>query len=145
MSQDRQTPTRATIPMIKPARLFRLGSLPELAPPALRAPLRPQGQLASIPSPTPLNIRPILRSRPDLVSGIPMALDNLAFAPEIPRALFHENDKPSFLPMFVPSVQLPEAITPGGMLTGEAQRVKVLLIPGTGANRPELGPSSLKG
>lgn len=34
---------------------------------------------------------PTFRCRPDLVSGIPIFLDNLDFAAEIPSSRFHEN------------------------------------------------------
>jgi hypothetical protein len=51
---------------------------------------------------------PTFRWRPDLVSGIPILCEILAFAPEIPKARFHENERPGipllrlmfFLPIF---------------------------------------------
>ncbi len=41
--------------------------------------------------------RPNFLCRPDRVSGIPIFLEILPFAPEIPRARFQENEKPNFL------------------------------------------------
>mgnify|MGYP006910062145 CR=1 FL=1 len=37
---------------------------------------------------------PTLRSKPCLVVGIPVLRAKLCFAPEIPTALFHENENP---------------------------------------------------
>lgn len=38
--------------------------------------------------------RPILRWRPDFVSGTPICRESFPFAAEIPVALFQENDTP---------------------------------------------------
>jgi len=46
--------------------------------------------------PPPVIIRPILRSRPLLVSGMPIDLEILDFAAEIPTNRFHENP-PKFI------------------------------------------------
>ena len=43
--------------------------------------------------------RPNFLCRPDRVSGIPIFLEILPLAPEIPRARFQENEKPSLRPM----------------------------------------------
>ena len=42
-------------------------------------------------------IRPNFLCLPCLVNGTPMALDTLPLAAEMPKALFHENEKPNFL------------------------------------------------
>ena len=44
---------------------------------------------------------PILRCRPDRVSGIPDFFDILDFAADNPDALFHEKEKPG-IPFFLP-------------------------------------------
>jgi hypothetical protein len=43
--------------------------------------------------------RPILRWRPERVSGMPVLRDMRPFIPEIPIARFHENEKPCFPPI----------------------------------------------
>jgi len=53
-------------------------------------------RLIMIRQPPPVTMRPILRSRPLLVSGMPMDLEILDFAAEIPTNLFHENP-PKFI------------------------------------------------
>lgn len=42
---------------------------------------------------------PTFRCLPPRVRGIPVALEILLFAAEIPDALFQENENPYFLPM----------------------------------------------
>lgn len=39
---------------------------------------------------------PTLRWRPERVRGIPVALEILVFTPDMPSALFHENENPYF-------------------------------------------------
>ena len=41
-------------------------------------------------------MRPILRWRPERVSGTPSLRDSLPLAADMPNALFHENEKPNF-------------------------------------------------
>ena len=43
---------------------------------------------------------------PDFVNGIPICLDILFFTPEIPNALFHENENPYFLPIASSSIAI---------------------------------------
>jgi hypothetical protein len=49
--------------------------------------------------PPPVTIRPILRCRPLLVSGIPILLEILDFAAEIPTARFQEKPPLFTLPL----------------------------------------------
>jgi len=46
-----------------------------------------------------MNKRPIFRSCPDRVSGIPVMRENLPFAADMPSNLFHENENPNLLPI----------------------------------------------
>jgi hypothetical protein len=46
---------------------------------------------------------PIALCRPDRVKGMPIFLESLAFCAEIPRARFHEKEKPNFLPILITS------------------------------------------
>ena len=48
--------------------------------------------------------RPILRCRPERVSGMPVFLDIFPFIPEMPVARFQENEKPCFLPIAISSL-----------------------------------------
>lgn len=41
------------------------------------------------------SIRPTLRCRPDRLNGMPIDRESFDFAPEIPKARFHENEKPN--------------------------------------------------
>lgn len=41
-------------------------------------------------------VAPIFLSKPCLVVGMPVFLAKLCFAPVIPKALFHEKEKPIF-------------------------------------------------
>ena len=50
--------------------------------------------------------RPVARCRPDFVSGMPIFLEILALAADIPKARFQEKEKPNF---FIP--RLPETIS----------------------------------
>ena len=42
---------------------------------------------------------PSFLSTPDLLVGMPVSLANLDLAAEMPKALFHEKEKPKFLAM----------------------------------------------
>jgi hypothetical protein len=47
--------------------------------------------------------RPAARCRPDLVKGIPICLESLAFAVDIPKARFQEKEKPYFFILTYPN------------------------------------------
>ena len=50
---------------------------------------------------------PILRCRPERVSGMPIWRDNFDFAAEMPVARFHENDNPG-IPFFLAIIFPPQ-------------------------------------